>query len=654
MKFHELRIENFLTIGSARVNLADRGLQLIQGANDSDSSATSNGAGKSSLVDAIFWCLYGVTARDVKGDAVINLAAKKDCRVIIHFSSGGENFHVARHRKHKDGKNSLVVESTGIVAIGKASDLSCGTDAETQKLLEKLLGASREVFAAAVYSGQEAMPDLPRMKDRELKALIEEAAGMQRIERAYDLARQVASASKAALQMLDSSISTLEENVFRARDQHATAEIEVKNWESAHKGRIDGAQAALLNAEREHANAAEKVLKLAPENEIALAKIKKIDDELAAHKKLDQAALLAASAAQTVRNSIDTRTAQRLDNQVKTIKAKIANAENEVRLPCPECGTMLDKTTPEEFVKHQEKHLSLAIVELEAAKVELRNSATLLQRANAEAATARSIVPDVSALSAQRVALAPTIQRHLDYTTLLRRLALDVVAAQNALALRKSERNPAEAVVKVCVDQLKLSEKKLDDARKSIATLREKMEIDSGVAKVFGPAGVRAQILDSVTPFLNARTADYLTVLSDGQMQAIWTTLTRSASGELKEKFSIDVTHAKGGDSFSSLSGGEKRKVRLATALALQDLVASRASRPIDLWIGDEIDDALDAAGLERLMAILECKARERGTVLVISHSDLKDWVDEVTTVRKSGTWQSTVEGSLCVSATTK
>jgi DNA repair exonuclease SbcCD ATPase subunit len=62
----------------------------------------------------------------------------------------------------------------------------------------------------------------------------------------------------------------------------------------------------------------------------------------------------------------------------------------------------------------------------------------------------------------------------------------------------------------------------------------------------------------------------------------------------------------------------------------------------------DEVDDALDPAGLERLMTLLERKARERGTVLVISHSDLKDWADQITTVRKEKQWCSIVEGSLC------
>lgn len=126
----------------------------------------------------------------------------------------------------------------------------------------------------------------------------------------------------------------------------------------------------------------------------------------------------------------------------------------------------------------------------------------------------------------------------------------------------------------------------------------------------------------------------------------MWSTLTESRTGELKEKFTIGVEKY-GTGTFASLSGGEKRKVRLATTLALQDLVSSRATKPIHLWIGDEIDTALDPAGLERLMTLLEMKAREKGTVLIVSHHDLKDWVRDTVTVTMEGK-SAKVEGVLC------
>ncbi|MDR8279885.1 AAA family ATPase, partial [Acinetobacter baumannii] len=58
MKILKATFQNFLTLSDACLELDDRGLLLITGKNDDDTSANSNGAGKSSLVDCICWALY--------------------------------------------------------------------------------------------------------------------------------------------------------------------------------------------------------------------------------------------------------------------------------------------------------------------------------------------------------------------------------------------------------------------------------------------------------------------------------------------------------------------------------------------------------------------------------------------------------------------
>ena len=145
------------------------------------------------------------------------------------------------------------------------------------------------------------------------------------------------------------------------------------------------------------------------------------------------------------------------------------------------------------------------------------------------------------------------------------------------------------------------------------------------------------EVLDPGSAAAGQSRAQYLGALADGNINATWSTLSKTAKGELKEKFNIEVVNDKGAKSFAGLSGGEKRKVRLAAAMALQDMVASRATKPINIFIADEVDHALDEAGLERLMGVLEKKAKERGTVLVISHNSLSDWIDNVITVTKTG-----------------
>lgn len=77
MKFLKLRVENFMALASAEVELDQRDLVLIQGVNSGDSSAASNGAGKSTLMNSLMWCLYGETAHGVKGDDVLSTGHEK-------------------------------------------------------------------------------------------------------------------------------------------------------------------------------------------------------------------------------------------------------------------------------------------------------------------------------------------------------------------------------------------------------------------------------------------------------------------------------------------------------------------------------------------------------------------------------------------------
>jgi DNA repair exonuclease SbcCD ATPase subunit len=647
MKFHQLSIENFLTIKSASLDLADRGLHLIQGVNDHDSSASSNGAGKSSVVDAICWCLFGVTAREAKGDDVVNRGTGKNCRVSIEISNGSSRYLVRRHRKHSGGKNSLVVaamtDAPGFV------DLSKGTDTETQKVLEKLLGCSYEVFIAAVYSGQEAMPDLPRMKDRELKTLIEEAAGLQRIERAYELARERMNTAKSALNGIlerKSLHASAKAKAEMALETVATAHVD---WETAR-----GARVAVVKEELDVAKAtlkraiAQRDIKTA-QRDIATAWVADAEKKMASHRALESAAVAVEGLVRKAELAIDTGALKRLAAAVTEHQNRYDNAAEEIKKPCRTCGTELSTMTVEAFREHEAEHIERAKNQLETAKIAARSQMAKLLTLREQAEEARAAVPVITELVEDRA----RSQGFINEWDTLREAAVLAARAYNeteaTLVLRTEEPNPHESAFAVLRKQMADAIASLAAAEEKAAECQKALDVSAAVVKVFGPAGVRAQILDTVTPYLNAQTADYLSALSDGNITATWTTLTKSAGGDLKEKFTIDVEHSKGGDSFKLLSGGEKRKVRLSCALALQDLVASRATQPIDLWLGDEIDDAMDPAGLERLMTILERRARERGTVIVISHSDLKDWCDNVTTVRKTDEFHSTVEGSLCL-----
>lgn len=646
MKFKALQGQNFLTLfGTFKVRLDDRGLNLIQGLNEDDSSASSNGSGKSSLVDAICWVLFGTTARGAKGDAVVNRRAKKGTLVSLDMQEGAITYRASRYRKHAEHKNQL--QLVAIMDDGRTVDMTKGTDAETQKEVERVLGCSEEVFKAAVYSGQEIMPDLPRMTDREIKRLVEEAAGLQRIERAYEIARERKIAAERVWELDKAAVGTAETLLARTDGDLEGIRRSVAEWDAQRDERVRATDTSLTRVQDDLREQALAAMIMKPVAAAATARIAEIDVALSEHSLCARNAREMAATATSAERAVEHHTLKTEQQRLDQANAQIADVDAEMAKPCPECGKPHTEADREEYLAHRTKFRDEQAARVEVAKVRVRAQLETLRDARAAAETAAAKVPDVTALVSERATHAKTIE-HM--SALLRRvdqLKADRDALREQKALRESEPNPLAKTLDKLSEGRTAAAAQLVAARETAAKSEQALRLAESVVKVFGPAGVRAEILDTVTPFLNARTAEYLGVLSDGNISAVWTTLSKSASGDLKEKFSIEVTHAKGGDSFALISGGEKRKVRLATALALQDLVASRAAKPIDLWIGDEIDDALDPAGLERLMVILDLKTREHGTVLVISHSDLRDWVDNVTVVRKTEPWTSTVEGAL-------
>lgn len=635
MKFTELDIEHFLAIKTAKLRLADRGLLLIQGVNDDDPSADSNGAGKSSVADALCWCIFGTTARGVSGDAVINREVGKGTVVRASIEDGADLYRVIRHRKHKEGKNALQLHK--LADDGTVTDLTKGTDKLTQIEVERVVGCSYEVFKAAVYAGQEQMPDLPAMADKALKELVEEAAGITVLEAAYELARANGTSAKVEL---DRTVTEIDK--ITALSAEAVRRVgEVKEQRREFEERRATAVATMVDlAVTAQRKAVDLTRQVADTDKPGLeARYKVCSDRLAAvsGERIEERRLIDALGVADRTVARLAGEANALAAQAKRDKTAIDSITGRVGAPCGECGKAYEEGDIAEAKKRATAKLRATVAQHSAIRIEHGSAVDARNSLSSALDEHRASMSDVSSLSA----LSDEISDSLEAINELIRLrdSHDKEAAnhRDRAEEKKAEPNPFDAAIMTAEARVVTLDGTLARLRASEGDQRGTLELAEAAVKVFGPAGVRAHILDTVTPFLNERTASYLGTLSDGHITASWSTLSRTAKGELREKFCIDVDHAKGGASFAALSGGEKRKVRVATALALQDLVASRAIKPIELFFGDEIDDALDFAGLERLMDVLQEKAKERGSVVVISHNALTDWIRTSITVRKCG-----------------
>lgn len=628
MKFLTLEVENFMALANAKVELDQRGLVLIQGVNAGDSSAASNGAGKSTLMNSLMWCIYGETSHGVKGDDVLSTGHEKNCRVKVTIEDEGKRYAIIRHRKHKEFKNRLIVR-------GEDGDMTKGKDSLTQEFVERLIGASKEVFMASIYASQEAMPDLPGMSDKNLKTIVEEAAGVDRLTKAYAIARERANAAAARMETTKTKMDACLSLVESAQNELESAKTSSEAWERDRSERLDVARADLVGAEVTLTEVEMELRSLPEQIRDTENAIGKEREKLASKEEHDAKLVKVRGAITDIRASI--RITENIQKEAiqraRAFKVKAEEVNTKVGEPCPTCGKAYCvedlSTVKESFVEQARSEISQA----QASATSVAKYQEHLEKALKIESSLVASTPDVSAIISR-------IEQLTKELGTLRHREKEVVAVEALVARARSEVdritkeiNPFLAVIKRHEESLAANKSNYGVLKTELKNIQEQALLLDKARQVYSPAGVRSHILTSVTPFLNAQTAEYLNTLSDGNIVAEWSTMESTKKGEWRDKFNISVRKIGASKTFQTLSGGEKRKVRIACSLALQDLVASRASKNIELFIGDEIDDALDTAGLERLMGILEAKARERGTVMIISHKEMKSWFRETITV---------------------
>lgn len=626
-------IENFGSIEEAYINLSNKGLVNIEGENLDDPSANSNGSGKSTIPDAIRWCLYGTTARGLKGDDVISDFAKKCCVTVV-VKDGDDTYMIQRWRKDKSKPKASGVALFRNGTGGELIDLTQGTDTLTQEKIVAVIGSSEEVFTKSVYAGQEALPDLPNMTDKEIKLLVEEASGVELLSKAYTIAQEHDRNVKRELREARAEYETAETSLARSKSDHEAAGVRFLQWGEGRDSAVRAAEGRYKEADDRVTAKAKEVAALPPEDALNAmidkleGRIKSVSSERERENELMREVTKATSAANVARSTLSAEL-----SRAKIDKAALDNVASQVGSPCKSCGKphteadlaevtarakeQSEKATKKAVEAHAEAERAIAAQkEAEAVLEAHKASMTDLTDATTKLRNTNAALSKVRAAKSELVSLKKVRETEAE--------RLEAV---------KAETNPHDKALEAAVARVAEDEKTVKGKMQRVQKCEAASVASDKAIMVLGPRGVRAHVLDTVTPFLNDRTAHYLGTLSDGMIDATWTTLSTTAKGDLTEKFSIEVSRAAGGKSFKALSGGQKRKVRLACALALQDLVASRATKPIRLLMLDEVDDALDDSGLERLMTILEEKGREKGTVLIISHNSMKDWCRQTATV---------------------
>ena len=153
---------------------------------------------------------------------------------------------------------------------------------------------------------------------------------------------------------------------------------------------------------------------------------------------------------------------------------------------------------------------------------------------------------------------------------------------------------------------------------------------------------LRTMMIEEICPFLEQRINEYLVRLGNPQFKATVSTVKALKSGDIREKFNLDIKSDHGANSFDLLSVGEKQIVSFAASLAVADLASTQVAGRSNVLILDEPFMGLHKNNCDNIINFLnQCDVE---TILLISNEEaLKELVvNRVHVVKTKG--QSWIE----------
>jgi DNA repair exonuclease SbcCD ATPase subunit len=332
----DLTVKNFMSVGNStqaiRFNRKD--LTLVLGQNldlGGDDTGARNGTGKTTIINALSYALYGEALTKIRKENLINKTNGKNMVVTIEFEKDGVDYKIERGRK----PNTLKFFVGNIEQ--EIKDEAQGDSRETQGAIENMLGMSHDMFKNIVALNTYTEPFLS-LKAAEQRVMIEQLLGVTQ---------------------LSEKAEALKEQMKSARDSITKEEYRIKAVQDANK-RMEDQIANLVRRQKLWQDKKQEDLnKLA----VAYSELDKIDieAELIAHKDLavysqlvkDRADLQKLIARCELDEAKETKTIDKL-------KAEIAQLEAH---KCYACGQDLHDEKHEQVLTDKRKSLQEAALQ---------------------------------------------------------------------------------------------------------------------------------------------------------------------------------------------------------------------------------------------------------------------------------------------------
>lgn len=162
-----------------------------------------NGAGKSSLLDAITWCVWGTSRAGDTSDSLIRLG-QNEMFVEFSFELDGHIFTVKRRRSKKSGG------STSLELWSNSHNLTEGTIKSTQQKIIDTLHLSFETFTNSSFLRQGHADEFTTKGPTDRKRILADILGLDHYDKLEEKAKEKSKESQTKLTLLEYQLLEIE------------------------------------------------------------------------------------------------------------------------------------------------------------------------------------------------------------------------------------------------------------------------------------------------------------------------------------------------------------------------------------------------------------------------------------------------------------
>jgi DNA repair exonuclease SbcCD ATPase subunit len=452
-----LTVRNFMSVGNATqgVDFDRQDLTLVLGENlDLGGDGSRNGTGKTTIINALSYALYGTALSNIRKDNLVNKTNGKNMLVSLDFAVSGQEYRIERGRKPNVLRFYVNDREQEI------ADDAQGDSRETQDAIERTLGLSHDMFKHILALNTYTEPFLS-LKANDQRTIIEQLLGITMLSERADRIKELNKQTKESIQQEEFRIRAVQEANKRIEEQIESLRKRQRMW---------------VNKQ------AEDVAKL----ESAVGSLEHIDieAELAAHK-----ALVEYNDAVKERADVQkTLTRARLDQDRERKAADKLATELAALLEhkCHACGQDLHDNRHEAVIAAKQTELDAACTEVDLAGV------TITELENE--------LDDIGEIGAQPQVFYDTLEDALNHRNSLEALRKELIT-------RSAETDPyGEQIVEM---QNQALQEVTYDAMNEMTRLQDHQDF---LLKLLTSKDsfIRKKIIEQNLSYLNARLTHYL------------------------------------------------------------------------------------------------------------------------------------------------